>query len=292
MGWMAWILASAVMLAFYDLAKKAGVRANAVLPVLLGSTLAGSSAYVIAVACLGDLGAMLQPGGDVFAMAFVKTLIVSTSWILTFKALCTLPISIATPIRASAPALVFLAAFVLYGERPSFVQGLGMLAVFGGYWAFSWAGRHEGIDFLRNRAVWYAVGGACCSAVSSLWDKYVFQVRAAPVEPVQFWFQIDLVAVYATLLVGRLVLRLPRDRFQWRWSIPLTGVLLTVADWLYFTGLSEPGVPISVASLMRRFSVVITFVLGAMLFHETNLRRKALALAVVLLGIALLCFSS
>ena len=40
---------------------------------------------------------------------------------------------------------------------------------------------------------------------------------------------------------------------------------------------------------MRRFSVVITFVLGAILFHERNLKRKGLALAAILVGVALLC---
>jgi len=49
-GWTTWILASAVMLALYDLAKKASVNANAVIPTLLFSTIAGS-------------GAFLSPGG-------------------------------------------------------------------------------------------------------------------------------------------------------------------------------------------------------------------------------------
>ena len=37
--WILWILASSVFLAFYDLAKKASVRENAVLPVLLMATM-------------------------------------------------------------------------------------------------------------------------------------------------------------------------------------------------------------------------------------------------------------
>ena len=57
-----------------------------------------------------------------------------------------------------------------------------MAAVFAGYFAFSWAGKHEGIDFFRNHAVWCAIAGAFCSAISSLWDKYLFQVRDLPVE--------------------------------------------------------------------------------------------------------------
>lgn len=290
MSWTTWIVASSFFLALYDLAKKASVRENAVLPVLLCSTCCGCAAFVAGVTVCGKLpDVMATTNAAALGLAAIKSLIVSTSWVFTFCALRTLPITIATPIRASAPALVFVAAFFLYGEIPSWVQAVGMLAVFGGYWAFSWAGRHEGIDFFRNKAVWCAIAGACFSALSSIWDKYVFQVAAAPVETIQFFFQLGLVVVYALILCGQRVLRLGRDRFEFRWTIPCVGILLAAADWLYFRGLAIPDVPISVGSLLRRFSVVITFVLGARFFHERNLKRKSLALAAILTGVILLC---
>ena len=290
MSWTAWILASSFFLALYDLAKKASVRDNAVLPVLLCSTCCGCAAFVAGVAACGKLPEVVaSANGAAVGLAAIKSVIVATSWVFTFYALRTLPITLATPIRASAPAIVFVAAFFLYGEVPSWIQALGMLAVFGGYWAFSWAGKHEGIDFFRNRAVWCAIAGACFSALSSIWDKYVFQVQAAPVETVQFFFQVGLVVVYALILSGQRLLKLPHDRFEFRPTIPFVGILLAAADWLYFRGLAIPDVPISVGSLLRRFSVVITFVLGAKFFHETNLRLKGIALAAILVGVVLLC---
>ena len=289
MSWTCWILASAFFLALYDLAKKASVRDNAVLPVLLCSTSFGCAAFVLGLLVSGNFAMVAALDRQSLLLGLTKSVIVAVSWIFTFCALRTLPITIATPIRASAPALVFVAALFLYGETPTWVQGCGMLAVFGGYFAFSWAGRHEGIDFFHNRAVWFAIAGACCSALSSIWDKYVFQVRAAPVERVQLVFQAGLVVVYALVLGGQRLLRLPHDRFVWRKTVPFVGILLAAADWLYFKGLAIPDVPISVGSLMRRFSVVITFVLGARFFHETNLKRKALALAAILVGDVLLC---
>ena len=290
MSWTNWILLSALFLALYDLAKKASVRDNAVLPVLLVSTCCGCAAFVSGLALSGQLpSAVAALDGRIVTLSAVKSVIVATSWIFTFMALRTLPITIATPIRASAPALVFVAAFFLYGETPSWLQAVGMLAVFGGYFVFSWAGRHEGIDFFRNHAVWCAIAGACFSALSSIWDKYVFQLRGAPVESVQLLFQLGLVVVYALALSGQRLLRLPHDRFEFRPTIPFVGMLLAAADWLYFKGLAIPGAPISVGSLLRRFSVVITFVLGARFFHETNLKRKALALAAILAGVVLLC---
>lgn len=289
MAWTAWILLSAVFLALYDVAKKASVRENAVLPVLLLSSSAGTLAYMAALGGAGAILSALDIAPRQLVLIGIKSLVVGTSWVLTFSALRTLPVTIATPIRASAPAVVFIAAFFLYGERPAPVQGLGMLLVFVGYWAFGWAGKHEGIDFFRSRAVWLAVGGMFMSAVSSIWDKFILQKCAIPVETVQFWFQLGLVAMYACiLLVGRL-LRLGGSRFEWRWTIPLTGILLVGADWLYFHGLAIPDVPISAGSLLRRFSVAITFVLGAVVFRERNLRRKAVALAAILAGVILIC---
>ena len=293
-GWVLWILASAVFLALYDIAKKASVRDNEVLPVLLCSTCFGCLAYLVGITALGRLGAILAAvDARVVLLGLLKSAIVASSWVFTFCALRTLPVTIATPIRSSAPALVFLVALVLYGEIPTWIQGVGMLLVFAGYCTFSWAGRHEGIDFFHNKAVGLAVVGAVLSAVSSIWDKYVFQVAASPVEATQLVFQVCLVAVYGvSLLVRRCFLPSPSTgsfAFTWRWTIPFVGVLLCLSDWLLFTGLSLPGTPISVCSLMRRFSVAITFVLGALFFHETNLARKSVALALVLAGIALLC---
>ncbi len=290
--WASWVLASSVLLALYDIAKKASVGANAVLPVLLASTSFGFAAYSAGLLASGRFCALGDISGAELSLGLAKSVIVGTSWVFTFCALRTLPITIATPIRASAPALVLLIAVPLYGEVPSVLQGAGMAAVFAGYFAFSWAGRHEGIDFFRNRAVWCAIAGAVFSAVSSIWDKYVFQVRALPVESVQLVFQAGLVGFYGLALVASRALRLGRDPFEWRWTIPLVGILLAGADWLYFKGLAHPGAPISAASLMRRFSVVLTFLLGARFFHETNLVRKGIALAAIVAGVALLCLAA
>ena len=290
--WASWVLASAVLLALYDLAKKASVGANAVLPVLLASTVFGFAAYAAGLLAAGRLGALGAVSGAAVSLGIAKSVIVGTSWVFTFCALRTLPITIATPIRASAPALVLLIAVPLYGETPSPLQGVGMAAVFAGYFAFSWAGRHEGIDFFRSRAVWCAIAGAVLSAVSSIWDKCVFQVRAMPVEAVQLVFQAGLVAFYALALAASRALRLGRDAFEWRWTIPLVGILLAGADWLYFKGVAHPGSPISAASLMRRLSVVLTFLLGARFFHETNLVRKGIALAAIVAGVSPLCLAS
>jgi len=79
-----------------------------------------------------------------------------------------------------------------------------------------------------------------------------------------------------------------RQAFEWRWTIPLVGILLAASDACYFNAVSAPEARISVLSMVRRSSVVIAFLLGGAVFHEANLAGKAVALAAILAGVAVL----
>lgn len=49
---------------------------------------------------------------------------------------------------------------------------------------------------------------------------------------------------------------------------------------------------ISVVSMIRRGSVVVSFACGALLFRERNLKAKALDLALIIIGMVFLYFGS
>ena len=60
------------------------------------------------------------------------------------------------------------------------------------------------------------------------------------------------------------------------------------ADWIYFYALTFPGSMISIVSMVRRSNVLVTFLAGALFFHEKNLKSKAIDLFLVLLGMIFL----
>ena len=49
---------------------------------------------------------------------------------------------------------------------------------------------------------------------------------------------------------------------------------------------------ISIVSMIRRGSVIVSFLFGAAVFHEKNLKGKAIDLLLVLLGMLFLYFGS
>lgn len=76
--------------------------------------------------------------------------------------------------------------------------------------------------------------------------------------------------------------------FQWRWSIIFISIFLSIADFVYFYALSLPGTMISIVSMVRRGSVVVSFFCGAAVFNEKNLKSKAVDMLLVLLGMIFL----
>lgn len=80
--------------------------------------------------------------------------------------------------------------------------------------------------------------------------------------------------------------------FSWKWSILLISIFLSMADFAYFYALSLPGAMISIVSMVRRGSVLVSFLCGALLFREKNLKAKAIDLCFVLLGMIFLWIGS
>jgi transporter family protein len=297
MTWMLLAVLSAVFLGLYDVAKKASVQDNAVLPVLLACSASGL-VLMLPLAVLSLWAPSLAREQGLFLPAIsvtghllilAKAALVTLSWVLTYFALKHLPISLASPVRASAPLFTLLGAVAFFGERPSPRQLAGILVILTAYWAFSFIGRSEGIRFSRNGWVWSLFLGTLVGAVSGLYDKHLLQGARLPALAMQFWF-----TAYNTLIQGLIVALLwwPRRAantpFRFRGSIVAVGALLLVADALYFRALAMPGALVSVVSTLRRTNVVLSFVVGAFLFGERNRLPKAVALAGVLAGIFLI----
>ena len=110
---------------------------------------------------------------------------------------------------------------------------------------------------------------------------------------VQSWYNI-----YQCFIMGAMVMILwwPTHKkttpFHWSWSIILVSVFLSVADFVYFYALSIDGAMISIVSMVRRASVIVSFLFGAVMFHEKNLKSKFVDLFLVLLGLVFLWLGS
>jgi len=298
MSWVLLSVCSALVLGVYDLLKKLAVRNNAVPPVLFFGALTGMLTWCSLRLITPWLPDGWQAGLSIdpltrreHAYLFGKGILVSASWIFGYFALKHLPITIAGPVRSSAPLWTILFAVCFLGEKPTPLQWLGVGMILVAFYGFSLLGRAEGIRFHRDKWVACLIAGTLLGAMSAVYDKLLLQNLGLRVATLQFWFAIYLVVVMLPfVLVWRYGLKeADRGTFEWRWMIPAVGVGLLVTDALYFAAIASEGALISVISPIRRTSAMVGFLGGILILKERhNLRWKAVALILMIAGVAVL----
>ena len=303
--WLLLAFLSAALLGFYDTFKKKSLRNNAVIPVLFLNTLFSTLIFlpfIILSASSHTLdGGMFyvpQMGWAAHRFILLKSVLVLSSWIFGYFAMKHLPLSIVGPINATRPVLVLVGALLVYGERLNLWQWTGVLLAILSFFLLSRSGRKEGIDFKHNRWIFCLIIAALLGAASGLYDKYLMaSVQDGGVGlnrmVVQSWYNI-----YQMVLMGIILCTVwfPKRRqstpFRWDGAIVFISIFLSLADFAYLYALSLPGAMISVVSMVRRGSVIVSFITAVLFFRERNIKAKAIDLLLVLLGMICLYIGS
>ncbi len=297
--WLILAFISAALLGFYDVAKKQALRQNAVPNILLLNTLL-SSLIFLPVIISGEFS-LGWFSGTIFdidsasprahLLIFIKSLIVLSSWAFGYMGIKHLPITLVGPINATRPVIVLLGAMLLFSERLNALQWTGVALALVSIFLLSKAGKKEGIDFKNNRWILCVVAAALLGAASGLYDRYI--MRELPPLMVQGWFNIYQAAIMA-IIVTVIALHQGKNAtpVKWTWAIPMISILLSGADLAYFVALSNEDSMLAIVSMIRRSSVVVSFACGAVVFHEKNLRAKAIDMAFILIGMIFLWLGS
>lgn len=323
MFWFVLALISALCLGFYDVLRKYSLKSNAVLPVLLVSTLT-SSVILLPLCILSHTGAITPdewlyiPSLNLHQhlLLVAKAAIVLGSWVFVYYGMKHLPLSIVAPIRATAPLWTLMGALVIFSERPNGIQWVGLLVAFLFFFLFSVAGKREGINFKANKWVWSVVVGTLIGAGSALFDKHIISMEHINRMSVLFYYSVYqfIMTIPLALVIwnpsrlkykrlrsetpaeaatdDELAQRVGHEPFRWKWSIPMIGLIIIIADFFYYGALDSPDSMISLISPIRRCNAIVSFTLAALVFHEHNMLRKGLCLLGILAGIGIIIYGS
>ncbi len=290
--WILLAITSALCLGFYDISKKLSLDGNNVLKILFLNTLFCTLLMLPVIA--GNLMHGSVGLGDTLighGRIVLKAVIVLSSWLLGYFSIKHLPLTIAGPVNASRPVMVLVGAVLIFGERLNLMQWCGVILGFFSLFFISRVGGREGFSLKSSRWLWLSIGAALTGAVSALYDKYLLALYR-PME-VQAWY-----TLYQLIIMGGVLLMMMRHSetgrspLRWRWSILLISVFLTVADLAYFYALAIPGSMIAVVSMIRRGSVIVSFLYGVTALHEKDVKAKTLDLTILLIGLTLLVIGS
>lgn len=297
--WLILAFVSALLLGTYDVFKKVSLQKNAVIPVILISILF-SSATLLPFLLISEFFPSLLEGSIFFVprvdfhthlLFVIKAVIVLTSWLFAYFAMKHLPISIASPIKATQPMWTVLGAVLIFSEKLNGYQAAGIGITLVSFFLFSVIGKKEGISFRTNKWFWFIVMATLTGAVSGLYDKYLMkQYDHMAVQVYYTFYQAAIMGIITLFLWAPT--RKKTTPFQFRWSIAFISLFLVSADFVYFYALTLPDSLISVVSTIRRAGVIVPFLYGAMIMRDKNIKLKIIDLIGVLVGMLLLYLGS
>lgn len=275
-------LGSALLLGVYDVMKKSALKRNGVLWVLL-----------IATACSTLLLCPFLSAGSSqdHLRLMLKAVLVTTSWVSGLVGMKLLPITTASTLKASRPFFVVVFSIILFGEKLNGWQWGGVALALVALTLLSMSSKKEGISFARSKGVAAMAVSILSGVASALYDKHIM----GGMEPlfVQSWANLYITILLAVcVIVKALHDGQEREKFHWDWMLIGIAIFITGADMLYFFALKQEGALLSIISLIRRCSVVVTFALGAVVFKENKIKEKSLDLAVLLVAMGILLYGS
>ena len=299
--WLLGAFISAAFLGVYDVFKKKALSDNAVIPVLLLNTIFSSLIFIpfillSAFTNVLDDSLFYVPtiGFEQHKYVFLKSIIVLSSWVFGYFSMKHLPLTIVGPINATRPVLVLLGAIFVYGEHLNLYQWIGVSLAICSFIFLSRTGHKEGINFKHDKWIYFLVLAAILGAISGLYDKYLM----APVSSgglgfdkmvVQSWFNIyQMMWMSLVFLFLWYPFRHKVAPFKWNYYIIGISIFLCLADFVYFYSLSLEGAMISIRSMVRRGSVIVSFAFGALVLHEKNLKGKFFDLLFIIIGMIFL----
>jgi drug/metabolite transporter (DMT)-like permease len=298
--WMYLGLLAALFLGLHNLCKKNAVQGNEVFPVLFGTI--GSGFLLLLPLFIGSLyfpeytkqlGLYITSiPWKTHGFIFIKSMIMSASWVLAYQALKHLPLTIVTPIRSAGPFFTFIGAILIYKETPNTLQWVGFFLIIFSVIGYSKLGKKEGINFKRNKWIYAIIGATFLGASSGLYDKFLIQNLALNPQTLQFWFcGYTLLILLGILSITWLPFAEKRKAFKWRWTIVAVGILLVAADYFYFKALQDPDALIMLLSAIKRSQLLIAVVVGGLVFKEKNKRKKLVPLLGIIIGVCLILYS-
>ena len=305
--WLIFAFVSATIVGVRDFFKKISLQGNEIITVLCLVTVFSAFLFVPFIlvsrftSCLdGSFFYVPESSVMLHLCAIVKCLLLIACWICSFDGIKHLPLTISGMIAAFGPVETVLAAMSIYGESLNGMQWAGVLVSTLSLLLICRGKTEGGRNYLRNRHFWMMLLSTVFSAIAALWDKFAMGRPedgglGNSVMFIQSWYN-----VYQALFLILALCYTRRKRHGGMMRLPMRlvvcGLMVAIcevaADLLYDAALQLPGCLVSILAMVRRGSVVVSFLLGALVLKEGDICRKAVDLVLVLVGMLLLFFGS
>ena len=275
--WVLFVVIYGILKSTRDCMKKASLKRSTLYEVLFFYTLIG---LCMAMPSLPE-ALTLSPKYIFFI--FIKSCVVCLAWFFSCLALGKMSVSLYGIMDLARVVFSMLLGVFALGESLTVPKTIGALLVIAGLLLVNMK-KKSNVEKTSVSVIIYSL--LCCffNSVSGTMDKALMKDGQMTSGQLQFWFMLFMTIIYAvTLIVHRKEINIKAlSRNYW---IPLMSLSLVVGDRLLFEANASPQSEVTVMTVIKQSSVIVTVFLGWWIYKEKNILFKLLCCLIVLSGI-------
>ena len=218
----------------------------------------------------------------------IEVILVACSTILFFRAIQVSPISLCMPYISFTPVFLILTGYIILGELPAFQKLIGVVLIFIGsivmhrqLFASGWWEPVKAV--WRERGCLYMLLVGLINSVTNPIDKKLVGMTDAFTQACAFG--VGMVIFFTVLAVARRADMRKVIRAAPFWAM-LAGTLEAVA--LLFQLSSHYYIDVVITISIKRAGIILTVLLGWLIFKERDIGDKLIAASVMLTGVLII----
>ncbi len=213
---------------------------------------------------------------------FIKAAVVCTAWLFAYAALKNMSVSLYGIMDLSRMVFSTLLGVFVLGESLTVPKIAGMLLVVLGLFLANLKKDNttaKGVTFV---VLLSALLNCFFNAISGTMDKVLMQYMDS--SQLQFWFMFFMTIIYGVILILRKE-KVHISTLKTNFWIPLMSLSLMVGDRMLFEANANPESEVTIMTIIKQSSVLVTVLTGWLVFHEKHILYKFMCTGIVLAGI-------
>lgn len=277
MEWILLTLVYGLLKGGREIVKKESLKKSSTVEVLFFYTLFG---FILCIPASTDIASV-----DIsyLPFVFIKSLVIFIAWILSFRAIKHLPISIYGILDLSRVLFSTLLGVTVLGESIGHNQGTGLILVILGL-VFLKARKSEEKENVKPLIVVFAFLSCMLNAVSGLLDKILTKHVSA--SQLQFYYMLFLTLLYLIYLIADRSEINVKATVKNYWIL-LLAVMFVIADKSLFIANANPDSKVTIMTLIKQSGCVVTILAGKFIYREKNMLHKFICMLVIITGIVI-----
>ena len=275
--WVLLVLGYGILNGFYNIIQKKAVENNSAIEVLVMFT------TFSLILVLPNIGKDILIESKYLLIIFLKSTVIFIAWILAFKAIKNLNVSTYGVINMSKILFSTLLGIIFLSEILLTNQVIGMMIIILGLLLLNIKKTSDKIKS-ETKSIIFVLIACFLNSSSALIDKII--MHSINSTQLQFWFILFLALWYWTyVLLSKEKIDIKKT-LKNRW-IYILSIVFVLGDMMLFAANGITESTVSSMSLIKQISVVVTIVIGGLMFKEKNIMYKLICAAIIFLGIIL-----